>query len=325
VKRRQGVAAAVAWGLLPFGGPVRAQATLRLGVLSPASASAHQPRLAVLMAALSELGYAEGRNLTIEYRFADGRFERLPELARELTAQRVQLIVAINTPAALAAAGVPGATPVLFASVGDPVVIGLVRDLSRPGGKVSGTTNMSRDLSQKRMQLLREMLPAARRLAVLTNPDDPIAAPQEADVRAAAPALGFELRFLPVRQVVELQPALRSAADWPADAVLRVAEPLLTQHRAALVRALLEHRLPAMMATALEVREGGLMGYSSVDAEEYRALAAYADRVLKGASPAGLPVLRPTRFELVINLATARQLGIAVPPPLRLRADEVIE
>jgi putative ABC transport system substrate-binding protein len=325
MKRRQGLAAAVACGWLRFALPAWGQATARLGVLSPASASAHQPRLAVLLAALSELGYAEGRNLTIEYRFADGRFERLPELARELAEQRAQLIVAINTPAALAAARAPGATPVLFASVGDPVGIGLVRNLSRPGGKVSGTTNMARELSRKRLQLLRELLPSARRLAVLTNPTDPVSAPQEADLRAASPALGFELRFFPVPELQALRQALQAAAAWPADALLRVAEPLLSQHGALLVRALAEHRLPAMMVNAPEVREGGLMSYYSVDAEEYRALAGYVVRVLRGESPAALPVQQPTRFELVINLATARQLGITVPPALRLLADEVIE
>lgn len=325
MKRRAGVAGMAACALLPTTWAQQGEEPLRIGLISPTSAAANQPRLEALKAALSELGYAEGRNLVIDYRFADGRFERLPELARELAAQRVRLIVAINTPAALAAAAAPGQTPVLFASVGDPVAIGLVRDLSRPGGKLSGTTNMARDLSQKRMQLLREMLPAARRLAVLTNPGDPIAASQEADVRAAAPALGFELRFLPVRDVAALPDALRRAVDWPADAVLRIAEPLLTQHRVLLADALLQRRLPSMMVTAQEVRDGGLMSYFAIEAEEYRALAVYIDRLLKGASPAELPVQQPTRFALVINLRTARQLGVAVPTALRLRADEVIE
>lgn len=325
MRRRACVAAAGAWSLLATAQPVRGQATLRIGVLSPTSAAANQPRLATLKSALAELGYDDGRNLRIEYRFAEGRFDRLPELARELAAQQVRVIVAINTPAALAAAALPGSTPVLFASVGDPVATGLVRDLSRPGGKVSGTTNLARDLSQKRMQLLREMLPAARRLAVLTNPGDPSAVSQEADVRAAAPTLGFELRFLAVPELAALSAALRQAAEWPADAVLRIAEPLLSQHRRLLAQALLEQRLAGMMATADDVRVGGLMSYVGIEADEYRALAAYVDRVLRGTGPAELPVQQPTRFALIINLGTARQLGISVPAALRLRADEIVE
>jgi putative ABC transport system substrate-binding protein len=309
---------------LPVVRAPRAEPQMRIGLLSPTSAAANQARLAVLRAALAELGYEEGRNLLIEYRYAEGRFDRLPELARELAAAGVSPIIAINTPAAVAAARIPGTTPVLFASVGDPIAIGLVRNLSRPGGKVSGTTNMARDLSKKRMQLLGEMLPSAKRLAVLTNPDDPVTVSQEADVRAAAPTLGFGVRFFPVREVSALPDALKAAAEWRADAVLRIAEPLLTQHRAVLIRALHEHRLPAMMVTAPEVRDGGLMSYFSVEAEEYRTLAGYVDRVLKGASPANLPIQRPTRFDLVINLATARSLGITVPSALLLQADEVI-
>lgn len=325
MNRREWAARAVGLCALPAAQAQRTDPQLRIGLLSPTSAAANETRLTALRAALAELGYEGGRNLLIEYRYAEGRFERLPQLALELAAAGVSPIIAINTPAAMAAVRMPGSTPVLFASVGDPVAVGLVRDLSRPGGKVSGTTNMARDLSKKRMQLLGEMLPSARRLAVLTNPDDPVTASQEADVRAAAPTLGFVIRFFPVREVAALHGALKAAVDWRADAVLRIAEPLLTQQRAVLVRALLEHRLPAMMVTAPEVREGGLMSYFSVEAEEYRTLAGYVDRVLKGASPADLPVQRPTRFDLVINLATARSLGIAVPPALLLRADEVIE
>lgn len=325
MKRRTWMARAVGLCTLPIVGTALAEAQVRIGLLSPTSAAANQARLAALRTALAELGYEEGRNLLIEYRYAEGHFERLPEMARELAAAGASPIIAINTPAAVAAARAPGTTPVLFASVGDPVAVGLVRNLSRPGGKVSGTTNMARDLSKKRMQLLGEMLPSARKLAVLTNPDDPVTASQETDVRAAAPTLGFVVRFFPVREVADLPGALKAASDWRADAVLRIAEPLLTQHRALLARSLLEHRLPAMMATAPEVREGGLMSYFSVESEEYRTLAGYVDRVLKGSSPANLPVQRPTRFDLVINLATARNLGITVPSALLLRADEVIE
>ncbi len=325
MKRRACTAGLIAWGALPLLSAAQQDTVVRIGLLSPTSAQANASRLTALRAELAALGHVEARNLHIDYRFAEGHFGRLPELARELAALQPRLIVAINTPAALAAAGLPGSTPVLFASVGDPVAVGLVRSLSRPGGKVSGTTNQARDLGKKRLQLLGEMLPSARRLAVLTQPDDPVAAPQEADLRAAAPALGFTLRFFPVRQASAVPEIVQRAADWRADAVLRVAEPLLTQHRATLLQALMAHRLPAMMVTPVEVREGGLMCYYAVEADEYHNLAAYVDRVLSGAKVGMLPVQQPQRFELLINAKTASALGLAVPRTLLLRADEVIE
>lgn len=324
MKRRDGAVLLLA--ALPALRPVLAQsAPARIGLLSPTSAQANAMRLATLRTALAELGYQEGHNLVIEARFADGRFERLPELARELAALRVSLIVAINTPAALAAARATGVVPILVASVGDPVAVGLVSDLSRPGGRITGTTNMARDLSAKRLQLLREMVPDAKRLAVLTNSGDPIAAVQQTDLRAAAPGLGFELQFFDVRGVSELPAVFDAAMRWRAEAVLRIAEPLLTQHRAALVRELQRHRLPSMLVSAAEAREGGLMSYASVEQSEYRALAVYIDRLLKGADPAAMPIQQATHFELAINLRTARSLGLTVPQGLRLRADELIE
>jgi len=304
---------------------VQAQTVVRIGLLSPTSPRANESRLSALRSALAESGLVEGRNLVIEARFADGRFDRLPALASELAAMPLSLIIAINTPAAMAAARAGGSMPILIASVGDPVAVGLVRDLSNPGGRVTGITNMVRDLGAKRMQLLREMLPAARRLAVLTNPEDPITAVQEADVRVAVPRLGFESHFFAVRTVADLQPAFEALVSWRADAVMRIAEPLLTQYRVLVIRALREHRLPAMMVTAAEVREGGLMSYYSVEAAEYRVLAGYVLRIVQGASPAELPIQQPTRFELIINRGTARSLGIVVPSALLLRADEVVE
>lgn len=301
------------------------RATARIGLLSPTSAQANALRLEALRTALAELGHVQGRNLVIEARFAEGRFDRLPQLARELVALRVDLIVAINTPAALAAARSGGAMPVLIASVGDPVAVGLVSEFSRPGGRITGTTNMARDLSAKRLQLLRELLPAARRLAVLNNPDDPISAVQEADISGAAPGLGFDIRFFAVRTPSDLPAVFEAVVNWRADAVMRIAEPLLTQHRAALIRTLQRHRLPSMLINAAEVREGGLMSYYSVEQAEYRTLAGYIDRILKGANPAELPVQQPTHFELVINQRTARSLGLTVPQSLLLRAAEVIE
>ncbi len=326
MKRRACLASGIALGALRLLPAARADAAVvRIGLLSPTSAQANAARLTTLRSELAALGHVEGRSLHIDYRFAEGHFEHLPELARALDALQPRLIVAINTPAALTAARLPGPTPVLFASVGDPLAVGLARSLSRPGGKVSGTTNQARDLGKKRLQMLGEMLPSAQRLAVLTHPDDPVAAPQEADLRAAAPALGYALRFFPVREADAVPQVIQWAAEWHADAVLRIAEPLLTQHRAALLQALMAHRLPAMMVTPAEVRDGGLMSYYSVEADEYRNLAAYVDLVLGGAKVGTLPVQQPQRFALLINLKTANALGLTVPRTLLLRADEVIE
>ena len=219
-----------------------------------------------------------------------------------------------------------GARNILEIGSSNAVSTILLADAARAnGGRVTGTTNMARDLSAKRLQLLREMLPGARRLAVLTNANDPIAAVQEADLRAAAPALGFELQFFDVRSPAELPAVFDAVTRWRADAVLRIAEPLLTQHRAALVRELQRHRLPSMLVSAAEAREGGLMSYASVEQSEYRALALYVDRVLRGADPAELPIQQATHFELLVNLRTAKSLGLGVPQALLLRADEVIE
>ena len=297
----------------------------RIGFLSPTTLEANKERIAALRAGLLEHGWAEGRNLAIEFRFAEGRFERLPELARELARLDLKLIIAINTPGAKAAMTSGGSTPVLFGSVGDPLAVGLVASLARPEGRVTGVANIARDLTAKRLQLLKEALPRARRIAVLTNPDDPVTALQETDLRGAAPILGVELRFFPVRAVGEIDATVKAIAAWRADGVFRVAEPLLSAARVELAQALLSQRLPSMMLSPLEVRAGGLMSYYALESEQYRMLARYVDQMLKGAKPGDLPVWQPTRFELVVNLRTARSLGIAIPQSVLLQATEVIE
>ena len=308
------------------GAPSLAQPVpVRIGLLSPTSAQANALRLATLRTTLAELGYQEGRNLVIEARFADGRFDRLPDLVRELMALRVEPHRRHQH------ARGAGRGPRRRHDAGAD------RLGRRPGGGGAGERAVAARRAHhrhhqhgarpERQAPAADARDAARGAAAggADQPDDPIAAVQEADIRGAAPGLGFEIRFFAVRKPSDLPAVFDAVVNWRADAVMRIAEPLLTQHRAALISTLQRHRLPSMLINAAEVREGGLMSYYSVEQAEYRTLAGYIDRILKGANPAELPVQQPTHFELVINQRTARSLGLTVPQPLLLRADEVIE
>lgn len=299
--------------------------TFHIGFLSPTSAAANQPRLESLRAGLRAEGYEEGRNMTIHLAFAKNQFSRLPGLARDLERSGVKLIIAVNTPAALAAVATVGSMPIVIASVGDPVGVGLVRDLARPGGNLTGTTNIAGDLTFKRMQLLKEAVPAAQRIAVLTNPDDPVSQLQERHILNVGPLLGIDLKFFPIRSPAELEAVMQTITDWRAEAVFRVAEPVLSSVGDALARSLLARRLPGMLINAREVRGGALMSYFSVEDDQYRMVAQYVGKILKGAKPGDLPIAQPTTFELAINLNTARTLGLSMPQSLLLRANEVIQ
>ena len=274
---------------------------------------------------LRELGWQEGRNLVIEYRSAEGNFERLAALAAELVDLKVPVLVAANTPGTRAAMKATKTIPIIMVAVGDPVATGFVTNLARPDGNVTGVTNIARELTRKRLELLKEMVPAARRNAVIMNPDDPIVPPQVKEVRAASQMLGLDLQFVEVRKVSDLEPAFAIMLRGQADAVLRLADPLGTALRARIVELTMKHRLPAMLTLRQDVEAGGLIAYWTDHIAHYRRAATYVDRILKGAKPADLPVEQPTKFELVINLQTAKALGLTIPQPLLLRADQVIE
>jgi len=274
---------------------------------------------------LRELGWQEGRNLVIEYRSAEGNFERLAALAAELVDLKVPVLVAANTPGTRAAMKATKTIPIIMVAVGDPVATGFVTNLARPDGNVTGVTNIARELTRKRLELLKEMVPAARRNAVIMNPDDPIVPPQVKEVRAASQMLGLDLQFVEVRKVSDLEPAFAIMLRGQADAVLRLADPLGTALRARIVELTMKHRLPAMLTLRQDVEAGGLIAYWTDHIAHYRRAATYVDRILKGAKPADLPVEQPTKFELVINLKTAKALGLTIPQPLLLRADQVIE
>ena len=273
---------------------------------------------------LNERGYAEGRTLRLLKRSAEGQLDRLPALAAELVAARPEVVVAVNTPGTQAAIAVTKDIPIVMTDVGDPIGSGFVTSLARPGGNVTGISNQAADLTGKRLAVFRELLPAARRIAILFHPGDPITAPQIRDAEASAPKLGIEIRTLAVRASSELPETFERMAAWRADGALWLAGqtgPMLPRTiELAAVR-----RLPVMVLGRSWVARGGLVSYYIDQIEIFRRAAHYVDRILKGAKPAELPVEQPTKFELAINLKTARALGLAVPPNLLARADEVIE
>jgi putative ABC transport system substrate-binding protein len=293
----------------------------RVGVLVPSEA---QWERAVFLARLRELGYVEGVNLALDVRNGDGALERMPALAQALVAAAPDVILALNTPGTRAAIEATRAIPIVMSIVADPVGLGFVSNLARPGGNVTGVSNQANDLAAKRLALFAEAVPGLRRVAVLVHPDEPIAAIEARAVEAPARRLGMELRLLPVRTRADLEEAMRSAAAWRADGVFRLAGQANTLATETADLAL-EHRLPFMGLQAPAARSGALLTYFGDQSELHRLSADYVDRILRGASPGELPIQQPTKFELVVNLRTARALGIAIPQTLLLRADEVIE
>lgn len=297
------------------------QRRYKLGVLTP-SATQWQPQ--VLVAELRDLGYETGVNLTLLVRDAAGRLDDLPRLAAELVREKVDVILALNTPGTKAAIAATHTIPIVMEAVGDPVATKFVGSLSRPGGNVTGMSTLGRDITGKRLELLREAVPSASRIAVLLHPDDPIVAPQMADVASATARLGVQARFFPVRDVGDLEPAFDAMSRWPASAVLRLAGQAYQVSVPSIALAL-RYRLPLMLVSKDEVRAGGLMSYDPDRTELSKRSAQFVDKIFRGARAGDLPVEQPTKFELAINLTTAKALGLTVPRALLARADEVIE
>jgi putative ABC transport system substrate-binding protein len=275
---------------------------------------------------LSESGFAEGQNVAIEYRWAHNDPARLPELAADLVRRRVAVIVAPGTADGVLAAKAATATiPIVFRTGGDPVQLGFVASLNRPGGNVTGIGAMSVEIGSKRVGLLHELLPRAARFAALINPNDPNAEPVSKDLQAAAAAIGRQIELFAASNMREIDAAFADLVRTRPDALLVVPHGLLINRRVQIVTLATRHALPAIYPTRDFVEIGGLMGYGSSPAEQFRHAGVYTGRILKGEKPADMPVLRASTFELVINLQTARSLGIDIPSPLLARADEVIE
>jgi ABC-type uncharacterized transport system substrate-binding protein len=297
----------------------------RIGRLSPISASAGLPIEEAFRQGLRDLGWIEGQNIVIEYRYAEGKAARLPELAAELVRLRVDLIVAGSTPGILAAKNATGAIPVVMVTTGDPVVNGLVASLARPGGNVTGLTALSQELSGKRLELLKEAVPSGARVAVLSDPAVPDSGPALKGAKAAARALGVRLQELEVRDPNEFEKAFVAMARERAGALMVLGGIIFNAHRERIVELTAKSRLPAIYDLREYVEAGGLMFYGATLPDMYRRAATYVDKILKGAKPANLPVEQPIKFEFVINLKTAKQIGLTISPNVLVRADKVIK
>jgi putative tryptophan/tyrosine transport system substrate-binding protein len=276
-----------------------------------------------LQQGLRDLGYVEGKSIVLEVRFTDRSPEKLSELAAGLLRLDVDVIVASGTPAALAAKELTRTVPIVFVGVNDPVGTGLVKELSRPGGNITGLTNQTPDLAMKRVQLLLEIIPQLARLAVLGNPTHPAFASQVKTIKTGVQGLGGQVEVIAVREPNDFEAAFKMVRT--AQALLQLDDVLLTTHRARLLELTAQNRLPAIYGSREFVDAGGLMAYGVNFPDMYQRSASYVDKILRGAKPADLPVEQPTKFELVINLKTAKALGLTIPPSLLLRADQVID
>ncbi|MGE5819246.1 MAG: ABC transporter substrate-binding protein [Deltaproteobacteria bacterium] len=294
----------------------------RIGVLR--TGSSPDPNVEGFRRGLRELGYVEGQNIAIEYRWAKGKTDQLPDLAAELVRLNVDVIVTGGSQAARAAKNATSAIPIVTAAGGDPVSSGLVASLARPGGNVTGLTNIGTQLSGKRLELLKEIAPGIIQVAVLANPANPTYSASRKEVEAAAPALRIKLQLVEVGRPSELDKALTAIGKERSGAVLLLADEMLFTQRARIVEFALKNRLPAVFDVSEFVEIGGLLSYGPNLPDIFRRAATYVDKILKGAKPADLPVEQPTTFELVINLKTANQLGLTLPPNLLARADRVI-
>jgi putative tryptophan/tyrosine transport system substrate-binding protein len=298
---------------------------LRIGALWPGSDRAAAPYLDALRDGLTGLGWIDGRNITIENRYAGYSAERLVSLADELVRAEVGLIVAARGQATRAARRATSTIPIVFVAPSDPVGTGIVASLAHPGGNATGLTLISPELGGKRLQLLKEIAPGVARVAVLWNPTDPGKALELRETEAGARALGIVLQSIEVSRAADLDGAFASIAGARPDALLTFAEPLTIAHRARIIEFAARSKLPSMFELREFTDSGGLIAYGPNLLDLFRRAAIYADKIFKGAKPADLPVEQPTRFELIINLKTARALGLTISPPLLLRADQVIQ
>ena len=297
-----------------------------IGFLSSGSADAFAGLVVAFNGGLHQAGFVEYHDIAIEYRFADGRYDRLPALAVDLVALRVDVIAATGTSApGLAAKAATATIPIVFQTGGDPVKDGLVDSLSRPSANVTGVTRLTREIVSKRLELLRRLVPSAKSVAVLVNPTNPIADSQVAEMQEPARALGIDLGVVKASTEQDLQSAFASAAQRGASAVIVANEASYTAWRQQIAAAALRNGLPTMVAQREYVVAGALISYDSSPADSYRQVGLYVGRILKGTKPADLPVEQPTRYEVVINLKTAKALGIDVPPAVLAIADMVIE
>ena len=294
-----------------------------VGVLRPGAPP--DPLVEALLLGLRDLGYVEGRNIHLEYRWAEAKLDRLPALATELARLPVDVITTWSTPAALAAKSVTATIPIVFGGVGDPVRTGLVTSFARPGANVTGLSMLAEELSGKRLELLSETLPRVGRVAMLWNSTNPSMVFRARETQVAADALAITLQSLGLREVSDFDDAFATMTRQRPDALITLVDPFTTAHRQRIVDFAATHNLPAVYEARQFVDVGGLMSYGPSLAASQRRVAIFIDKILKGTKPADLPIEQPTKFELVINMKTAKALGLTIPQSLLLRADQVIE
>jgi ABC-type uncharacterized transport system substrate-binding protein len=314
--------AAAAWPLA-----ARAQQAVKLrtvGFSGQSTRSAESDLVAAFMQRLRELGWIEGRTITIEYRWSEGRAERFVQIAAEFVRLKVDVIVTSGTPQVLATKQTTSVIPIVFARTGDPVANGLVASLARPGGNVTGLSSQGDDLAGKRLELLRDVVPDLRRVAILANVGNPFSVMELGEGQAAARTLGLEFDALEIRRAEDIASAFE-AIKGRAEALYVCPDGLVDANKIRINTSALSARLPTMYAYREYVEAGGLMSYGANLPDLYRRSAGYVDKILRGAKPSDLPVEQPTRFDFIINLTTAKALGIELPPTLLARATEVIE
>ena len=296
----------------------------RLGSLLATSASTEKSRIEAFREGLRELGYVEGKNIVIEWRYAELKFDRLPDLAAELARLKVDIIVTGGSTSTRAAKQVTTTIPIVMAGTADPVGEGFVASLSRPGGNITGLSVLAPEISGKQLELLKEIVPRLSRVAVFWQSTSPANAQMLREVELAAGALGVKLQDLDVLGPNDIESAFRAASKGRADAVLVLENAVLTSHRKQLVEIAVKSRLSAIYPQTEYMEAGGLIYYGTNTPDLFRRAAIYVDKILKGAKPAELPVEQPTKFELVVNLKAAKQIGLTIPPNVLARADKVI-
>jgi len=312
---------AAAW---PFGARAQQASIPVIGYLSVGAADERAHLISAFHQGLSEIGFVAGRDVNIEYRWAGAQFDRLPELARELVGRKVAVILAASDFAARAAKATTTSTPIIFAIGSDPINTGLVDSLNRPGANMTGATWISSELQSKRLEILRELIPSGQ-IAILRNPKSPDGEYATGQLQIAASRIGQQLLAFNASNDAELHEAIANIAKSGAKAVLVINDPFFNIRRHLLVELVARYRIPTMYDLRAFVEAGGLLNYGASQPDTYRQAGIYVGRVLKGEKPADLPVQQPTKFEFVINLKTAKALGLTVPPTLIARADEVIE
>ena len=325
MRRREFIAGLGGIAAWPLAARAR-QAIPVIGFLSLASSDGYRPLAAAFRKGLEESGYAEGRDVAIKYRWAEGRIDQLSTMAAELVRSQVSVIATASTPAALAAKAATTTIPIVFEMAGDPVSLGLIAALDRPGGNVTGVANLNIEMTPKRLQLLYEVVPAARVMALLVNEADPIVAEtQTRDARSAAQTLGVNLHVLNASAEREFEAVFASLSQLGIGGLVIAAEPLFRSRGRQLGELTVHHAVPAIAYGRDFAAAGGLLSYEADSRETYRLAGTYTGRILKGEKPANLPVQQSTKVEMIINLKTAKTLGITVPIPLLGRANEVIE